>query len=543
MSADNTLPNFGQKLARAALNLNREFSHPLSALITPLEELSANESDPHRQEQLELALKNAYRFHSLFKLLEEISEVEAGTATFSFHQSDIISFTRNLVHSFDQVAKNKSIELQFRASYTELNCLYDYRKLRRILYSLLANAIRYSDKSDSEITVSVQMLTGTPFLLVTIADNGIGIQADKLPHLTDPFYEDPLHLKLYQSTSLGLYLVQRLLDLLGGKLAFYSKKEAGTIVEVQFPIYRNVEEIPFAKYSIADELVPELLQLHEHIREVDTYEIVDVDPSNSPEIPLLLVLHNKEDLTASLLQALKGKYRVLLANHPGKAMQMAMDHLPDLFFVATPWSDTSWATINFLKHSGLCAHIPIYWLAAAATAEERKAAHHLLVDGISSALTTEEDILDEVDKIIRNRRLAYAYSAKKSLHQVTRPEKELNMADSFLLRLHRIIDKHLDDDNPDMEQLGDLLHMSRTQLHRKIKALTGLSTTNYIREYKLKLAYTDIQKGTGTMAELADKYGFGSLAYFSRSFKKAFGITPTEAKSEKREAMRTIGET
>jgi len=533
MSLDNQLPEFGKKLARAALNLNKEFSRPLTALITPLEELSANESDPHRLEQLNLALNNAYRFHSLFKLLEEIAEVEAGTADFSFHQSDVISFARNLVNSFDQVAKNKNIDLQFRASYAELNCLYDYRKLRRILYSLLANAIRYSDKSDSEITVSVQMLTGTRFLLITIADNGIGIQPDKLPHLTNPFYEDPLHLKLYQSTSLGLYLVQRLLDLLGGKLAFYSKKEAGTIVEVQFPIYQQLDEIPYKRYSVANELVPELLQLHEHIREVDTYEIVDVDPTNSPEIPLLLVLHTDESLPDLLLRALKDKYRVLLANHPGKAMQMAMDHLPDLIFVATAWTDYTQATIHFLKQSGLCAHIPIYWLAAAATVEERKSAHHLLVDGISAAQATAEDIIDEVDKIIRNRRLAYAYSAKKSLHQVARHEKELNMADSFLLRLHHVVDKHLDDDNPDMDQLSDLLHMSRTQLHRKIKALSGLSTTNYIREYKLKLAYADIQKGMGTMAELADKYGFGSLAYFSRSFKRAFGITPSEARSLK----------
>lgn len=163
MAADEKPNDFGQKLARAALNLNREFSHPLTALITPLEELSANENNPHRREQLELALKNAYRFHSLFKLLEEIAEVEAGTAAFAFHQSDIVSFTRNLVYSFEKVAETKGIDLQFRSSYEQLSCLYDYRKLRRILYSLLANAIRYSDKKESEITVSVQMLTGTPF--------------------------------------------------------------------------------------------------------------------------------------------------------------------------------------------------------------------------------------------------------------------------------------------------------------------------------------------------------------------------------------------
>lgn len=529
-SPEISIEAFGKKLARAALNLNREFSHPLSALITPLEELSANENDLYRRMQLELALKNAYRFYTLFKLLEEISEVESGNAGFSFHQSDLVSFARNLVNSFNQVAKNKNVNLQFRSSYDSLNCLYDYRKLRRILYSLLANAIRYSDKKDAEITVSIQMLTGTNFLLVTIADNGIGIQADKLPHLTDPFYEDPLHLKLYQSTSLGLYLVKRLLDLLGGKLAFYSKKEAGTIVEVHFPVYQKLEDIPFAHYSLENEMVPELLQLHEHIREVDTYEIVDVDPSNSPDIPLILLLTADTPPDEVLLAALKTKYRLLIAAHPGKAMQMAMDHIPDLILITAGWHETTQATVAFLKSREICAHIPMYWLAGNATHEAKKSANTLLVDGISAADAKVEDVLSEIDKIIHNRRLAYEYSAKKSMHQLSKPDKALNMADSFLQRLHRIIDKHLDDANPDMDSLSEMMHMSRTQLHRKIKASTGLSTTNYIREYKLKLAYADIKKGMGTMAELADKYGFGSLAYFSRSFKNAFGLTPSEVK-------------
>lgn len=528
MTDDNNHLDFGRRLARAALHLNREFSHPLSALITPLEELSANEEHPHRREQLELALKNAYRFHSLFKLLEEIAEVEAGSSVFSFHQSDVVSFGRNLVNSFEKVAQNKQINLQFRSSYASLTCLYDYRKLRRILYSLLANAIRYSDKKDAEITVSMQMLTGTNMLLVTIADNGIGIQAEKLPHLTDPFYEDPLHLKLYQSTSLGLYLVKRLLDLLGGQLAFYSKKDAGTIVEVQFPVYHKLEEIPFEHFSVEDELVPELLQLHEHIREVDTYEIVDVDPTNTPEIPLLLIITEDESAHEAVLKLLKANFRVLLAAHPGKAMQMAMDHIPDLIFLTSAWNETTKATVDFLKKREICAHIPLYWLAGQAAAEDRKSANALLVDGMSTADNSPEDVLSEVHKIILNRKLAYEYSAKKSMHKLSRPEKKLNMADSFVLRLQNIIDNHLDEENPNMDSLSNMMHMSRTQLHRKIKTLTGLSTTNYIREYKLKLAFVDVEKGMGTMAEIADKYGFGSLAYFSRSFKKAYGISPSE---------------
>ncbi len=533
MAIDQHLSDFGRKLARAALNLNREFSHPLSALITPLEELSANENNPHRREQLELALKNAYRFHSLFKLLEEIAEVESDSSVFAFHQSDIIGFGRNLVNSFENVARNKQINLQFRSSYPELVCLYDYRKLRRILYSLLANAIRYSDKKDAEITVSMQMLQASNKLILTIADNGIGIQADKLPHLTNPFYEDPLHLKLYQSTSLGLYLVKRLLDLLGGELAFYSKTAAGTIVEVQLPVYQKREEIPFEHFTIEDELVPELLQLHEHIREVDTYEIVDIDTSNQAEIPLLLLIVDSSQRNEELLQHLKSQFRVLLATHPGKAMQMAMDHIPDLIFISTPWEEATRAMVGFFKKREICAHIPLFWLSEQATPEEKKAANSLLIDAIAPADASTEDILAEIRKIIHNRKLAYEYSAKQSIHKFSKPEKKLNMADSFLQKLHNIIDQYLDDENPDTESLSEMMHMSRTQLHRKIKALTGLSTTNYIREYKLKLAYADIQKGMGTMAELADKYGFGSLAYFSRSFKKMFGVTPTEVKRVK----------
>ncbi|GEM_PF-2304496 len=525
---------WGRLVARAGLHLRQEFSSPLAQLITPLEEIIATESNPHRAEQLRLALKNAYRFHSLVNLLEEIAAVEAGATVFALHKSDIVSFSKNLVNSFSGVAKAKNIDLRFRSSYQSLECYYDYHKLRRILYSLLANAIRYSNKEESEITVTIQLLNGTHFLLLTVADNGVGIQADKLPHLTDPFYDDPLHLRLYQSTSLGLYLVKRLLDLLGGKIEFYSKKERGTIVEVHFPVFMDGSDIPFEKFSIDDQLVPELLQLSEHIREVDTYEIIDYEPKTVSDLPLLLIFQHPEPLPEILLQSLKTNYRVIMAAHHGQALQLTMNHQPDLLLLAAPLDEALEATIHFIKSREMSSHMPLFWLPAGIDRENRKKANELLVDGMSEQSVVAEEILAELQKIILNRKLAYDYSAKKSLKEVRKIDVIPSMTDSFLQRLHLLIDKHLDEENPDMESLSDMMNLSRTQLHRKIKAASGLSTTHYIREYKLRLAFSDIEKGTGTMAEIADKYGFGSLAYFSRSFKKVYGITPTEVNKRKR---------
>lgn len=523
-------PEITLLIARAGRNLSREFSNPLEQLIGPLEKLLEEESDLQKKEQLHVALKNAYRFHSLVQVLNEIAQVESGEPSFVFHQSDIVKFTKSIVDSFGAVAKQRKISLRFHSSLKELHCFFDYNKLRRIIYTLVANAIRYSDKELSEITISVQPVKGSNQVCFNVTDNGVGIAADKIPFLANPFYEDPLHLQLYQSTSLALYLVKRLLEILGGSLNFHSKKGSGTHAEIIFPVFPDAASIPFQSFSIDKNILPELVQLSEYIREVDTYEIIDHQPDLNKHLPLLLVYQEEKKVDNNMLPMLRQNFRVLFAAKSSKAMQLAQEHQPDLVLLLANWDDSLKATVNFLKQTTLSKHIPLFWRGASITEGQYRQAVACCVDGISDAKEDHSLLLAKLQQVLTNRRLAYDHAARKSIHALSKPAQEPSMEDGFLQRLHFIIEKNLHDTSPDLTAYCALMNYSRAQLHRKIKTITGLSTSNYIRKYKLKLALTDLQNGSHNVSEISYKYGFGSLAYFSRVFKASFGLSPSSVR-------------
>lgn len=534
MNSSSTLANteLTRLIARTGKNLSREFSTPLKQLIGPLEQLIAVEQDAQKADQLQLALQNAYRFHSLVTVLEEIADLESGETNFVFHESDVVQFSKSILDSFEQVAKSRNIRLHFHSSVKVLSCYYDYAKLRRVIYTLVANAIRYSDKEMSDIRVSLQPVKGSDLLRLNVTDNGIGIAANKIPYLTNPFYDDPLHLQLYQSTSLGLYLVKRLLEEVGGSMDYFSEKGAGTNVDVHFPVYHDAATIPFQKFSIDKNIVPALLQLSEVIKEVDTYEIIDHQPDLSKNTPLLLILQQAAPLSTDLLNGFKQHFRLIMATKNSKVMQMAMEHQPDMILVSSDWNPSIKSMVEFLKQTELTAHIPLFWLAKEVGSEHKQEAIACWVDGISTFANDQALILAEIKKVLKNRQLAYAYAAKKSIHALSKPTHAPSMEDSFLQRLHFIIEKNLHEASPDLNTYCTLMNYSRAQLHRKVKAITGLSTSNYIREYKLKLALKDLQEGASNVSEISYKYGFGSLAYFSRVFKASFGLSPSHVRGK-----------
>jgi AraC-like DNA-binding protein/two-component sensor histidine kinase len=519
-------------LARAGLNLSAEFSTPLHQLIGPLEKLLELEQEPEKLEQLRLVLQNAYRFHSLVGVVEEIAALEVGDNKLVFHQSDVVKFVAGVLQSFQKVAAQRNIELHFHTAIESMPVYFDFAKLQRIVYTLVANAIRYSDKEMSDIRVSMQAVKGQSLICLNISDNGVGIVADKIPFLTNPFYEDPLHLQLYQSTSLSLYLIKRLLDLVGGSMNYFSQKGSGTTVEVYFPVFSDAASIPFQKFSIDKQLIPELIQMNEWVKEVDTYEILDHQPDLEKKQPLLLIFHDEQPLSARMLLRLKEKFKIILASKNNKMMQLAMEHQPDLILLSSDWNEQLKACIDFLKHNKLTAHIPLFWLTQNLSELQQLEASKAGLDGMANHEANETLILLLVQNLLNNRKLAFAYASKKSLDQLSRPAHAPSMEESFLQRLHSVIESKLSDAHPDVNDYCELMHYSRAQLHRKIKDITSMSTSNYIRHHKLKLALKDLQDGRATVSEIAYKYGFGSLAYFSRVFKSSFGLNPSEVRNK-----------
>lgn len=530
--SDFALEELKTLLAKTGRNLSKEFGSPLEQIVRPLEELLLKEKDITYKEELQFVLKNAWRFQSLISLLEEIAEIESGEAVAQLQKSDLIQFCRGITNSFEQAASKREVHLHFTSNVAQHDCYFDFRKLRRILYTLTANAIRYSNKKDGEVKVSIQVLKDKPAVSITVSDNGIGIQADKIPQLTNPFYDDPLHLKYYQSTSLGLFLVKRLLDVLEGTLTFISKTGQGTLAVVEMPVFHNTETITYSQYQIDQIFENGPFQLNELIKEVDTYEIIAVDILQTTKQPLIIVIA-PDGAQPHWQNILSGTYRLIFAQTLEKGIRLSIDHTPDLVVFEVAMNADFFHALKFMKSNSRSSAIPVVWSTTSASLEERLLANDYLVDEVLSTSESDAFHLAVFNKLIQNRELVREQTSRTTVKELVKAQEKESIDEQFMGRLHQIIEAHLSIDLPDMVQISALMHMSRTQLHRRIKNITGLSTTNYIREYKLKLALKELEKGIGTVAEIAEKFGFGSLPYFSRSFKKSFGINPSDVVRQK----------
>jgi CheY-like chemotaxis protein len=244
------------------------------------------------------------------------------------------------------------------------------------------------------------------------------------------------------------------------------------------------------------------------------------------------VVEDHPDLRAYISGQLSPDYQVLEAEEGEKGWQLAEEHLPDLVV-----SDVMMPGLNGmqllerLKNSDKTSHIPVILLTARAGRENR-------LDGLSTGaddyLTKPfdaEELRVRVRNLIRSRQQLREKFATRALLEPDKVQLP-SQGQAFLEKLHRVLEEHLDDEGFGVEGLGDALGMSRSQMHRKLKAITNQSPGDLIRSYRLQRAADLIRQDAGNLSEIAWQTGFSSLSHFSRSFHEEYGCSPSEFKKK-----------
>lgn len=515
-----------KRVSQIMANLAKEFQTPLSLMLHPLEQLIRDEKDESKAEKLKIAFRNGSKFRNMLSDLLDISNMSVSEPFLELMKGDYRDIIESIIESLEPFAAKKSIKIDVVKSPEPIVSFFDLSKIQKVFQVLIANGIRFN-KEGGNLSIHITRDASEKRLKVTITDTGIGIVPEKVPHTFDPFYQDETHLRLYQSTGLGLFLVKKLVEAMHGTIAVTSEKEVRTTFTVLIPLYGSPEDFPFENYKVLENVNPKKVINFKDIDETNTLDIIDINLLGQKNQPIVLRVgspFNDEGVD----QMIQKEFRLLEAKDFSEGMAQAMEHIPDLILLHTTndWEKCE-SYLHFIRETEATCHIPVIFLVDRLHEDRKIKMIEAGADDVLPSPVNIEHLRAKALSVVELRRQIFSQGEKLTRKKLTEI-KAVSIDEAFLARLDQVIDENIDNENFDMKKLSDELYMSRTQIHRKLKALTEMSTTQYIRTYKLKKAYKEIEQKTGNISEISYRFGFSSPAYFTRIFKEEFGVAPSE---------------
>lgn len=501
-------------------NISHEFRTPLTLILSPLKQIEQGKTEPGElKKYLKMMRHNGERLLHLINQLLDLSKLESGKLELQVAKTDITGLLKATVYSFNSLAEQKQVNYHTHFPEQEIIGWIDKDKFQKIITNLLANAFKFTPENGS---VSVFVENGDKRIRITIQDSGPGIPKEQLDKIFDRFYQVE---GTEGGSGIGLSLVKELVQLHKGQISVSSETGRGASFRLSLPVarefYSDETILPAGTDSHS-----ETIAYGETTRNGPSDEMITDNTQ-----PVVLVVEDNPDLQSFICDILKNDFNILQAMNGQEGLQKALDQIPDLVVsdLMMPVMDGVTMT-NELKQNEKTSHIPIIILTAKAASESK-------IEGLK---TGADDYLvkpfdgDELIVRIRNlveqrQKLRELFSQK--IISITPDKTNLPPLDnSFLENVRNCISDNVDNEFFSVVELASAVNMSRSQLHRKLKALTGSGPNELIRNFRLERALALLQKGAGNVTEIAFMTGFSSPAYFSKCFSERYGYPPADVK-------------
>jgi signal transduction histidine kinase/ligand-binding sensor domain-containing protein/DNA-binding response OmpR family regulator len=511
-------------------NISHEFRTPLSLILMPLESLSTSHEVPQRVKECVLtAYKNAQKMMRLVNELMDFNKIESGNLKLNLQPGELVDFIVEMASVFNGVAEKRNINFSIRTEVPRIKGVFDRDKLERILVNILSNAFKFtSNNGEIKIIINTRdLITGGSSvtqrcLELVVVDNGIGISSEELPRIFDKFFQAKSAAQIPNpGTGIGLSLTKALVELHQGTI----KAESSPNNETRFTI---VIPIDAAAYGVTDLSAPiDVLPAVTAAAIVNTTDLpVEINENeNKPEV---LVAEDNDELRAYIAIELRNHYHVIEAKDGKEALELAQRKCPDLIIsdILMP-NKTGIELCRALKSDIKTSHIPFILLTAKATVEDQIAGIDTGADVYITKPFSIRYLLTHVRNLIDSRQKLYSlYSHDVYLLPAKATSNEIDRA--FLQRAIDYILEHIQDTQLGVDSMAELFNLSKVQVYRKIKALTGKTAVEFIRTVRLKKALELMETKKFTLSEIAYQSGFNSASYFTRSFKEEYGKAPSE---------------
>lgn len=507
-------------------NISHEFRTPLALISGPIKKAfnsssSAGDAVVLDKKSYDIVKKNTSRLENLVDQLLDLSKLESGKVHLSLKQGGLIQFLRSIVFSFESMAERNNISLNTSFPEEIDFAFYDKDKLEKIVTNILSNAFKYTSNKG---TITVTIVNDLHYLNLEISDTGKGMSNDEVKRIFERFYR--VEGSEEKGSGIGLALTKELVDLCNGKISVDSIKHKGTTFKVRLPI--SLDNLPRAISSTdTSNTIPEPQKKDEVMTLNSSSETISLT-TNVKELPVVLIVEDNKDLQYFISDILKHHYLILTAQDGEQGERMAFEHIPDIIVsdIMMPKMD-GYMLCSSLKVNPKTSHIPIILLTAKAGHEHKMEG---LTQGADAYLTKpfdDKELLLRMKNLIDSRKKLWEHF--KALDMLLVDDIDVtSIDDKFLQDVFKTIKNNLDNEYFGVEDIAKQVGFSRSQLHRKLKALSGKSANQLITEIRLNEAHRMLKLKTGTVSEIAYSVGYSNLSYFTKSFKEKFGKLPSK---------------
>lgn len=514
-------------------NISHEFRTPLTLILSPAEKLInlSNFTDSNVvKDNLKIIHRNSKHLYNLINQLLDIRKISSGNLKLSVSKNNIIFHLSEIFNLFKDYAKSNNITLIFSTEINDLKGYFDSDIIEKILFNLLSNAIKYTPKGGivKLIVSKTSNKEDEKAICFSIKDSGKGIPENELKHIFERFYQIEKKSQTGQiSTGIGLSFVKELVDIHKGKIKVDSKINYGTTFSVFLSL--NKEKYISDEISTISSIEnPYLLNYSKNM--LSTFDKknnkleVDYTEKETPNIKIVIVEDNI-DLLSFLTKELKEYYEVLTATDGKEGLEIINKHIPNLIIsdIMMPKMDGV-ALCKKIKSNINTSHIPVFLLTAKSEQEHQISGLDSGADDYITKPFNIEALKLRIENALNSRRIIlekFSSTLKPIPEGINISELDHNLLESIVEYVENNIDSEITGDI-----LAQQLGLSKSNLYKKLKDLTGISVNIFIRNIRLNVAAKLLEKGNYSISEVAYAIGFNNPKYFSSCFKEYFNTSP-----------------
>ncbi|MCH5233984.1 MAG: substrate-binding domain-containing protein [Muribaculaceae bacterium] len=509
-------------------NVSHDLRTPLTLIAEPVAQLNgAQNLEPQQKTLVKIADKNVKILQRLINQILDFRKFENNKLGLSLTEIDFNKVINDWMESFYAVARKRDIKLVLNEPPETIKLAIDVEKIERVFFNLISNAMKYSPDNS---TISVSYSVEGDKLVLKVSDTGEGISKQDIAHIFDRFFQ--VDRVRPRGSGIGLSLAKAFVELHGGTITVESELKKGSVFTVTIPITHISDEVTEVSKSITQQDVDSEL------------EVVETDKPFEDDKPLLLVIDDNKDIRELVGELMKEDYNILTAPNGKEGIRKASKYVPDLIIcdVMMPGID-GMETCTRLKSETVTSHIPVLMLTACSLDEQRVQGFDSGADGYLSKPFSSAVLKSQSASLIANRKrikdvLGSSVSEAKpkqsppSDSQKTKSIGQGDIDNDFYNRFLSLFESKMNEPDLSVEGIASELGFERTQLYRKIKAITNYSPVELMRNLRLKKARTLLKTTDKTISEICYEVGFSTPAYFTKCYRDQYGETPSETRSQ-----------
>lgn len=499
-------------------NITHEFRTPLTVILGLANQLSEKTGkDQEYSASLQTIIRQGDHLLSLVNQLLNISKVRSSIEEPNWRTGDIVAFIRMIVENFQIFAQQKHLNLIFVPQQTFLQADFVPEYFQKVMHNLLSNALKYTPKGGHIYITATQDNNN---LVIQIADSGNGIDKQDLPHIFETFYQGN-NSCMDMGTGVGLSLAKQMVETMGGQITVKSAVGKGTVFFVTLPLKHGTSQWEEWTPGEPDKNLTPSVTTHDPASS-------ETEPSGADPVTILLVEDN-QDVAFYIGGLLKDRYRLLYARDGKEGLEKAAEYMPDLILtdLMMPGMD-GFELCREIRSSIVLNHIPIIIITAKSEDVDKVQGLEAGADAYLLKPFNSDELHVRIAKLLEQRRVLREKYSRALRNNCPESVKLLPADQAFMDRLTDIVYSQLSDTALNSDKIAEKMCMSKSQLNRKVRVITGSNTTTYILHVRMEKAKRMLSSNDMPIGDIAMQCGFEDVGYFGRVFKQTFGMTPSQ---------------